>query len=534
MAIWQSIAKVGTATIVSRILGFVRDAMIAGTLGGGAVADAFVVAFRLPNLLRRLFAEGVFSAAFVPLYSRTLADEGEEGAARFAGEIASGLIAIMLVTLGVAMLFAPVLVGAMAFGFANDKAKFDLTVVLTRICLPYLGSMSLIGLLGGVLAAHRRYLAAAIAPVVLNIVLIAALVVVEAFGYVRSVEAGYILSIGVAIAGLAQLVLVALAVWRAGIGLAFRWPTFTASIRRLMTSSVPVVVGGGITQINILVGTAIASMQAGAVASLYYADRVYQLPLGVIGIAIGVVLLPELLHRIRIGREDLAIDTQNRSLEMALALTVPAAVGLFAAAHPILEVLFERGAFGPRDTALTAAALRGFAVGLPAFVMIKIFSAALFARHDLKSPMWAGIVAFIVNVALSIALFARMGGAGIAVATSVAGWINAGMLWVVLSRGKHWRIDGGFETRVPKLLIAAAAMGAVTWVLREMLDPVLGAENALLVKTGALLALVGAGVIVYAGLGILLGGASPSAIREAFRRDETLPSDPLLSVVSGD
>jgi putative peptidoglycan lipid II flippase len=534
MTIWRNFAKVGTATMASRVLGFLRDAMIAGALGGGAVADAFVVAFRLPNLLRRLFAEGVFSAAFLPLYARTLSDDGEDGAARFAGEIASGLIAFLVVGLCLGLVFTPLLVTGLAFGFAADKAKFDLTVTLTRICLPYLACMSLIGLLGGMLAAHRRYLAAALAPIVLNIVLIAALGVVDALGYVRSNEAGYILASGVAVAGVAQLALVAIALWRAGIHLRLRAPKLTASIRRMLTGSVPVLIGGGITQINILIGTAIASMQAGAVADLYYADRVYQLPLGVIGIAIGVVLLPELLHRIRIGREDLAIDTQNRSLEMALALTMPAAFGLFAAAHPILEVLFERGAFGPRDTALTAAALRGFALGLPAFVMIKIFSAALFARGNLKAPMWAGMVAFVVNVALSVALFPRMGGAGVAVATSAAGWINAGLLWVVLARANHWRIDGGFETRVPRLLVAAIVMGIVTWVLREVLDSALGAENILVVKVGALFGLVAIGIAVYAGLGILLGGADPAAIRAAFRRDDTLDADPLLSVLSGD
>jgi putative peptidoglycan lipid II flippase len=534
MAIWKNFAKVGSATILSRVLGFIRDAMIAGALGAGPVADAFVVAFRLPNLFRRLFAEGVFNSAFVPLYARVLTAEGEAGAARFAGEIASGLLTTLLVFSGLAIILAPWLVDVLAFGFGPDSQKFELTVVLTRICLPYLACMSIIGLLGGILSAHRRYMAPAMAPVVLNLVLISALFAIDVGGYMRSVEAGYILAIGVTVSGLCQLLMVASAVWRGGFGFTLHLPRMTPSIRRLMANSVPAFVGGGITQINIVVGTAIASLKAGAVANLYYADRIYQLPLGVIGIAIGVVLLPELLHRIRIGREDLAMDTQNRSLEMALALTLPAAFGLVAAAHPIVEVLFERGAFGPRDTDMTALALQGFALGLPAFVAVKVLTAAFFARLDLKTPMWAGLVAVIVNLALSISLFQRFGGTGIAIATSAAGWINAGVLWVALARRSHWRVDGPLEHRLPRLAIASLAMGLVVWVLREVLDRWLGAENAFLIKVGALAGMITIGAGVFLAIGLLIGGIDLASIRAGLKSDETLEDDPLIAVLSSD
>ena len=532
MAIWKSFAKVGSATILSRILGFLRDAMIAGSLGAGPVADAFVVAFRLPNLFRRLFAEGVFNSAFVPLYSRALTEEGEAGAARFAGEIASGLIGLLVIVTSLGFVFTPLLVDLLAFGFSNDPQKFTLTVTLTRFCLLYLPCMSLIGFLGGILSAHRRYVATAMAPVLLNIVLIAVLVFIYLFGYVRSVEAGYILSIGVAIAGLSQLALILMAVWRGGFGFRLLRPTVSPSIRRLFGNSVPAVVGGGMTQINIVIGTAIASMKAGIVSDLYYADRIYQLPLGVIGIAIGVVLLPELLHRIRIDREDLAIDTQNRSLEMALALTLPASVGLLIAAHPIVEVLFERGAFGPRDTDMTALALQGFALGLPAFVAVKVLSATFFARLDLRTPMWAGIAAVVVNLVLSIILFEQFGGTGIAIATSIAGWVNALILWAVLFHRRLWRIDGPLEHRLPRLALASAAMGLVVWILRTALDRWLGAENIVLIKVGALAGLVGTGLGVFVLIGIILGGIDVDSIRAGFKSDPEIADDALLRVVS--
>jgi putative peptidoglycan lipid II flippase len=443
-------------------------------------------------------------------------------------------LSALVVFTGVAIALAPWLVTGLAFGFTPDPQKFALTVVLTRICLPYLACMSIIGLLGGILSAHRRYLAPALAPVILNIVMIAALVAIDLSGYMRSTEAGYILAVAVSLSGLCQLLMVAFAIRRGGFGLTLRWPRMTGSIRHLLKNSVPVFIGGGITQINIVIGTAIASLKPGTVSDLYYADRIYQLPLGVIGIAIGVVLLPELLHRIRINREDLALDTQNRSLEMALALTLPAAVGLAVAAHPIVEVLFERGAFGPRDTDMTALALRGFAFGLPAFVAIKVLTAALFARVDLKTPMWAGIAAVVVSLGLSLLLFNRWGGAGIAIAASAAGWVNAAILWVALARRKHWRIDGPLEHRLPRLLLASVAMGFVVWVLREVLDRWLGAENLLQVKVAALAILVGLGAGVFSGVGLLIGGIDLASIRSGLKGSEPHDEDPLIAALPSD
>ena len=509
---------VGGATLLSRVLGFVRDTMIAAELGTGPVADAFFVAFRLPNLFRRLFAEGAFNSAFVPLYARTLEGEGEEAARTFARDTFGMLVLSLATVSAVAMIGAPWLVGLLAPGFGDEPAKFDLTVFLTRICFPYLACMSLTGLFGGILNSHGRFKAAAFAPVLLNVVLIAVLVGIAASGQARTSQAGVILSWGVAAAGLAQLLLVIVAVMRGGWGFVPGRPRWTKALGRLLSLGLPGLIGGGVTQINIAIGTIIASLQAGAVSYLYYADRVYQLPLGIVGIAIGVVLLPEVARRVREGRPDLAFEAQNRSLEFAAVLTLPAAVALVVAAHPIVEVLFERGAFGAMDTTQTARALAAFGLGLPAFVLVKVLSPAFFAREDTRTPMAIGIVVMIANVVASLALFPSLGHVAIAVATSASGWLNAGLLQLVLARRGHWRVDGELEARLPRILLAALSMGVVVAFAGSWLGPWLGAENPLAVKISALAALVGGGAALFFGLAHAMGGVDLAAILRLARR----------------
>ena len=526
MSILKNVATVGAATIVSRILGFVRDAMIASVLGTGLVADAFVVAFRLPNLIRRLFAEGSFNTVFVPLYARRLADEGEAGAARFARDVTSILAPVVCLVTLLAIVLSPWLVQALAVGFGVGTPKYDLTVTLTRLCFPYLAAMSLAGLLGGILAANRQFLVPALAPVMLNLVLVSVLLAITWSGLALSSLAGLALAAGVTVAGLCQLTLVAVGVARAGFGFRPGRPRLTPDVRQLMHLALPGMLAGGVTQINIVIGTTIASLQAGAVSYLYYADRVYQLPLGVVGIAIGLVLLPEIVHHIRRDRDDLALDSQNRSLEFAGLLIIPATIGLLVAAHPVVEVLFERGAFGPRDTDMTAEALEAYACGLPAFVMVKIFAPAYFARLDMHTPMWIGIGAMLVNVALSLVLFPRFGHVGIALGTTVAGWMNAGTLWWILMRRGEWRADGALETRLPRMFVAGLVMGAAVWLAGRGLDGWLGAENLLAVKIAALAGLVGGGVGVFALMALWLGAVDTAAILRATRR--SAPAEPAV------
>jgi putative peptidoglycan lipid II flippase len=492
----RNFITVGGATASSRVLGFVRDMLIAAALGTGPVADAFFVAFRFPNLFRRLFAEGAFNAAFVPQVSRALAAEGEPGARVLAGEAMSVLVTALLVLTAVVEIGMPLWMYLLAPGFAADPAKFDLAVLLTRIAFPYLTLVSLLALYSGVLNARGRFAAAAFAPALLNVVLIAALVLVFWTGADNDPAAGIILSWATVAGGVAQLAVVVVAARRNSMALPLLLPRWTARIRRLAALVLPGIAAGGITQFNIVIGTIIASLAPGAVSYLYYADRIYQLPLGVIGVAIGVVLLPDLSRQLRAGRLDLVDRSQNRSLEFAMALAIPAAVALVVMADPIVAVLFQRGSFRAADTAATAHALVAFAVGLPAFILVKVFSPGFFAREDTRTPMWFAAVSVAVNVGLSLALFPWLLHVGVAIATSAAGWVNAALLaWTLWRRGQ-FHADPDLTRRLPLLALASALMGAGLMVGIWLAGPAL-ASPAGLVRAAAVGALVGAGLVLY-------------------------------------
>lgn len=521
MNLYRAFATVGGLTMASRLLGFVRDILIAAALGTGVVADAFFVAFRFPNLFRRLFGEGAFNAAFVPLFAKRLEADGEAEAQAFAGEAMSGLTFVLLVFSAIAIVAMPWLMVGLAPGFIGDPAKYDLAVDLTQIAFPYLLCMSLVALLSGVLNSMHRYWVAAAAPILLNVVLIAALLIAIGLGHASAPEAGYILAIGVTIAGLAQLAMLWIAVRRTGLTIRFAWPTYSPAMRRLVELGIPGLISGGITQINIVVGTIIASLQAGAVSYLYYADRLYQLPLGIVGIAIGVVLLPELARQLRAGNRAEVMDVQNRSLEFGLVLTIPAAIALAVAAEPIISVLFQRAAFTGDDAYNTAWALRAFAVGLPAFVLIKIFQPAFFAREDTKTPMRLALVNLIANVALSLALFYAFQRAGwlphvgIAIATSIAGWLNALLLWALLVRGGEFEWDARLRRNVPIVIAAALAMGGGLWLALPTLAPHLAVDAALWQRIAALAALVAAGGAIFFAIVTATGVLRLSMIRRA-------------------
>lgn len=521
MNLYRAFATVGGLTMVSRLLGFVRDILIAAALGTGVVADAFFVAFRFPNLFRRLFGEGAFNAAFVPLFAKRLEADGEEEACAFASEAMSGLAFVLLILSAIAMLAMPWLMVVLAPGFVGDPAKYALAVSLTQIAFPYLLCMSIVALLSGVLNSVHRYWAAAAAPILLNIVLIAALLVAIVFGYADDPGAGFILAIGVAIAGLAQLAMLWLAVRRAGLTIRLCRPRYSPAMKRLVELGIPGLISGGITQINIVVGTIIASLQAGAVSYLYYADRLYQLPLGIVGIAIGVVLLPELSRQLRAGNRPAVMDSQNRSLEFALVLTIPAAIALAIAAEPIIAVLFQRAAFTAADTVSTAWALRAFAIGLPAFVLIKVFQPAFFAREDTRTPMRLALVNMVVNVALSLVLFYAfkqagwMPHVGIAVATSIAGWLNALLLWWHLARAGDFRSDARLARNLPIVIIASLAMGAALWTAMPHLAPHLADSAPLWARIAGLGALVLGGAVVFFAIVTVTGVLRLSMIRRA-------------------
>ncbi|MBO0347228.1 murein biosynthesis integral membrane protein MurJ [Roseibium sp. CAU 1637] len=517
MNLLRSFATVGGATMASRLLGFVRDTLLAAAVGTGPVADAFVVAFRLPNLFRRLFAEGAFNSAFIPLFGRAVEEEGDEKARQIAGEIGSGLISSLLVITALAQIFMPAVVWALAPGFVDDPEKFDLTVLMSRIAFPYLIFMSALAFLGGILNTYERFAAAALAPVMLNIVMSVVLAVVLFVGVPASVNLGIILTVGVSVAGLLQLVVVLIDLRRAGISVPILRPRMTPAVKKLLVLGVPGVIAGGVTQINVAVGQVIASMQDGANALLYYADRLYQLPLGVIGIAIGVVLLPSLTRQLRSGQTDHYQRSLNNALEFSLALTLPASVALAVVPHEIVGVLFQRGAFDQAATNGTSAALAAYAFGLPAFVLNKVFSPGYFAREDTRTPMIFATIGMVVNVAVSLALFSSLQHVGIALATTIAGWVNTGLLIFTLWHRGHFQPDLRILRKVFFLLVCSLLMGVALHFAAGWLAP-LFADGALPVRLGGLALLVGTGLVIYAVLVQATGGSDLIAHAKALRR----------------
>ncbi|MCC4296687.1 murein biosynthesis integral membrane protein MurJ [Aurantimonas coralicida] len=539
MSLLSKFATVGGATLVSRIFGFGREMMMASALGVGPVADAFNLAFRFPNLFRRLFAEGAFNAAFIPLFSRSLEEEGEEGARRFANEIFSTLFTALVVLTVLALVFMPVLVKTIiAPGLAvcvddpsaggdviSCAARYDITVTFSRIMFPYLACMSLMAMVCGILNAFRRFFAAAAAPTLLNFILIGVL------SWCLWTEAdkptiGFLMSWGVMIAGLAQLAMVVVAMRMAGFGVALRRPRWTKGLKRLLVLAGPAALIGGITQINLFVGQAIASFKPGAVSILQYADRPYQLPLGMIGVAIGVVLLPELARALKAGHLREAQHTQNRSLEFALFLTLPAAVALFIIPEPIIRVIYERGAFDPSVTPVVASVLGLYALGLPAFVMIKVFSPGYFAREDTKTPMKATLASAGANIVLSLILFWLIAERGIALATTLAGWLNAGLLFAGLYRKGQWQIDRELLKRTALVLVCSLLMGGVLILEMIELGDWLQPSSALTTQILAIGILVASAMAIYFALALATGAADRRLFLAVLKRKRPPPPPP--------
>ena len=515
MALLRSAATVGGYTMLSRVLGFVRDILIANFLGAGPVADAFVVAFRFPNLFRRLVAEGAFTAAFVPLFSRRLEADGRAAALDFAGQALSVLLAALLVFTLLAEIAMPWLMYGLAPGFAKHPETFALAVDLTRIAFPYLVCMAVVALLGGMLNAVTRFAAAAAAPVLLNLCLIGVLLW---FGGTGGPALGVALAWGVAAAGLGQAAWLVVAARRAGFRVRLPRPRLTPGVRRLLVLLAPGAVGAGVIQLNLLIGTVIASfLPAGAIAYLYYADRVYQLPLGVIGIAIGTALLPHLSRQLKAGEEAAATASLNRALEAALLFTVPGAAALMVIPGPIVAVLFEHGRFGAADSSATAMALAAFAAGLPAYVLIKVLAPGFFAREDTVTPVRFAAASVAANVAISLALFAPLGHVGIALATAASAWLNAALLARRLRAQGRLVPDGRLRRRLPRVVVAALLMAGALWLGKLWLSGALA--GALAGQVGALAALVAGGLVVYAGLAVLLGAADPGEFKAMLRKE---------------
>ena len=502
----KKILSVGGWTLVSRLTGFVRDVVIAAVMGVGPVADAFVVASRIPNHFRAIFSEGAFNSAFLPTYAQVLETKGAGPANSFASRITTLMLIVQVALLALALVAMPVVVSLLAPGFSGDPAKFDLAVTLTRITFPYLLFVTLVTILSAVLNAHERFAAAAAAPVLLNVSIVAALAVAFLFP-----TAGHAAAWGVAAAGVLELLLVWAAAKRLGVAPGIERPRRDPAMGRFFKTLGPAVIGSAGVQIAMFADTIIASfLPTGAVASLYYADRIYQLPLGVIGIAAGTVLLPEMSRRIASGDVSGAHGAQNRAVSLTLALAAPFLVAFVTLPDLIMAALFQRGAFDAAAAARSGAVLAAYALGLPAAVLIRSAVASFYARSDTVTPLIASLTAVGVNVLLKILLMNTYGVVGLALATAIGIWVNLGLL-VLLGLRRGWMDPSGTLGRTAAAVgVASLFLAVFAWLAPAPLERWLTILPAW--RNESLLALLGlGGMLIYGGA--LLAGLKAMGVR---------------------
>ncbi len=508
MSLIRSTAIVGLATVASRLLGFARDMLIAAALGAGPVADAFLIAFRLPNLARRVLREGGLNAGFVPLHTRIRAERGEAAAARFAGEAVAGCAVVVLILIGLAEIAAGGMVLLLAAGYADDPAMLALSAHYTRLAFPYVAGVTLASLIAALLNAERRFAAAALAPLAMNLVLIGVLLVLQGEAWAPERMAVW-LAAAVTVSGFVQLAIVlGAAIWSRA-ALTWARPRFSPDMRRLLSLGIPALAAAGAAQFILLAATQVASFTPSAVSWLYYADRVFQMPLGFVGVAVGLVLLPEIAARNQAGDTAGSAAVKNRSLEAALLLSVPASAALLTLAGPITRVLFERGAFTAADSAGTAAALAGLSAGLPFAVAGKVFAQGLFARERVRAAFLSGLLGILVAALASAALGARLGSLGIGLGASLGFAVHSAALAATLASGGIWRPDRRLLRRVCARVAASAVMSA--WLL--VVDDVLPAAPSPSAGALRLAFLCVSGLAVYAGAALLLGAVARSDLR---------------------
>ncbi|HZP76321.1 MAG TPA: murein biosynthesis integral membrane protein MurJ [Pseudolabrys sp.] len=456
----ERILTVGGFTLLSRLTGFARDVILAAVLGAGPVADAFFVALRLPNHFRAIFAEGAFNAAFVPAYARIRQQDGAARAQLFADRIFTLLLATQIVLLALALIFTPAVIALLAPGFAKDPGRFALASELTRITFPYLLLITLVTLCGGILNALHRFAAAAAAPILLNLSMIGALALAFIFP-----TAGHAAAWGVLIAGVLELLLVGYDAWRAGVLPRLRRPELDPDIKRFFAALGPATVGSMGVQLALFADTIIASfLPAGALSALYYADRLNQLPIGVIGIAAGTVILPEMARRIAGGDEAGAQQAQNRAIEFTLLLSVPCVVAFLLIPDLIMRALFTRGAFTAADASAAGMTLAAYALGLVPFVLIRTATATFLARGDTATPVKAALSAVAVNIVFKILLMGPLAQVGLALATTIGAWINLGLVFFFGWRAGLVGIDARLKRSLINLAIAGLVLAIGLWL----------------------------------------------------------------------
>ncbi|UUL83028.1 murein biosynthesis integral membrane protein MurJ [Sphingomonas qomolangmaensis] len=517
MNLTRALGSVGGLTLVSRVLALVRDSLQATFVGASFASDAFLVAFKLPNMFRALFAEGAFNAAFIPLFNRKVGAERDYAAAYdFAGRALALLLPILIGFTALLMIAADPLTLALSGGFDNPTPdEFAFAVTLSRITIPYLALISIVSLLGGVLTSLGKFAANAAAPILLNIAMIAAL---WFFHGDNAYETARAQAISVTVGGALQLLWLILACRRAGVSLRLRLPRIDNDVRELLRLILPAAIGAGAMQINLAVSTALAGglLEAGSISYLYYADRLNQLPLGMIGIGLGTILLPTLSRMLASGDDKAAMETQNRGIELALFLTLPATVAFLVAAEPIVRGIFQHGAFTAEDTRAAALALSAFSIGLPAYVMIKVLTPGFYARGDTRTPVRFAMIAVAVNLVGNLVLIPTIGFMGPPLATAVSALVNMALLYWMLRRRGHFVADSQLKRRLPRLAVAALMMGGVLYMLDGLIDPY--TTGSLLIRIAGLGALVAGGGLVYVAACFATGAYRPSDLKALRRR----------------
>jgi putative peptidoglycan lipid II flippase len=501
MNLARSLGSVGGLTLVSRILALVRDTLQATYVGASFASDAFFVAFRLPNMFRALFAEGAFSAAFIPMFNRKVGEADDVNAGlRFAEQTLSVLFPVLLLFTVLMLVAAWPITWGLSGGFKNPTPEqFAFAVTLSQITIPYLMLISLASLLGGILNSLDKFWVNAAAPILLNISMIAALWFFHGHDAYETARAQ---AISVTVGGVLQLGWLMLACRQVGVRLAIKRPRIDDDVRQLLKLILPAAVGAGAVQVNLAVSTALAGglLDPGSISYIYYADRLNQLPLGLIGIGLGTILLPTISRQLSQDRGAEAMQTQNRGIELALFLTLPATIAFIFASEPIIRGLFQHGRFTEIDSIRCSWALSAFSLGLPSYVLVKVLTPGYYARHDTKTPVRYAIQSVGINLVgniIFIPLFGRFGfgHVGPPLATAIASSVNVWMLYRTLRKRGHFTADARLRRRVPRLALASILMGAALFWVAPAVDPYL--TGSILHRGAGLIALVTAGVVVY-------------------------------------
>lgn len=525
MSLIRNVGTIGGLTAISRVFGFVRDILLARVLGAGLAADAFQLAFVLPNTFRRLFAEGAFSVAFVPMYTRMLSSEdGEAAAERFAADVLAVFVWVLLGFSAIAMIAMPAIVWMLAGEYQQVPGKFELTVALSRVTFPYLGLVSLVAMLSGVLNAHARFAPGALVPILLNVVLLTGI----AAGYFLRGPDGdetivaWSLAVAVACAGIVQLAYMFWATRKAGVRLAIKRPKLTPDVKRLGMLILPATFGAGIYQISQFVDTFFAtSLAEGSLTLLKLADRLNQMPLGIVGIALGTAILPMLARHIQSDDHAGAQRLQANAVEMATLLTLPSAAALAVCAPAFVTAFFVGGKMTQANGDTMAAIVAALVCGLPSYVLVKVFQPAFFSREDTRTPVWIATASLAINIAVNFLVVPRYGIVGLAGATAFTSTLNVLTLYAILHRRGWYRVTWSLASRILRQVAAAGVMGVALWAILPLTTEYYAGN--LVERVGALGLLVGSGLIVFFTTAWLIGALDKSHLAQLRRRKAPAP-----------